>query len=229
LNRILYTAIILLLPLISLKSQENGNERFVQLSGIITDQARRPVQGVAVISRKLHRAALSENTGIYSITTSPGDTVFFRAIGYKRYHTVIPTDYRDRHCMADIILETDTISIPEVKILPWRTYSEFLADIAKERVKDPTVEYMNENLASIYVAITNDVNIGISPEAGYKTVMEQNFTAMTSRNMYPVNNILNPMAWVKFVHEIRNGLLKNKTFKKPEPAKVVKKKKPARK
>lgn len=228
-NRILYTAIILLLPLISLKSQENGNERFVQLSGIITDQARRPVQGVAVISRKLHRAALSENTGIYSITTSPGDTVFFRAIGYKRYHTVIPTDYRDRHCMADIILETDTISIPEVKILPWRTYSEFLADIAKERVKDPTVEYMNENLASIYVAITNDVNIGISPEAGYKTVMEQNFTAMTSRNMYPVNNILNPMAWVKFVHEIRNGLLKNKTFKKPEPAKVVKKKKPARK
>jgi hypothetical protein len=229
LNRILYTAIILLLPLISLKSQENRNERFVQLSGIITDQARRPVQGVAVISRKLHRAALSENTGIYSITTSPGDTVFFRAIGYKRYHTVIPTDYRDRHCMADIILETDTISIPEVKILPWRTYSEFLADIAKERVKDPTVEYMNENLASIYVAITNDVNIGISPEAGYKTVMEQNFTAMTSRNMYPVNNILNPMAWVKFVHEIRNGLLKNKTFKKPEPAKVVKKKKPARK
>ncbi len=228
-NRILYTAIILLLPLISLKSQENRNERFVQLSGIITDQARRPVQGVAVISRKLHRAALSENTGIYSITTSPGDTVFFRAIGYKRYHTVIPTDYRDRHCMADIILETDTISIPEVKILPWRTYSEFLADIAKERVKDPTVEYMNENLASIYVAITNDVNIGISPEAGYKTVMEQNFTAMTSRNMYPVNNILNPMAWVKFVHEIRNGLLKNKTFKKPEPAKVVKKKKPARK
>lgn len=228
-NRILYTATFLLLPLISLKSQENENERFVQLSGIITDQARRPVQGVAVISRELHRAAISEYTGIYSITTTPGDTVLFRAIGYKRYHTVIPPDYRDRHCMVDIILETDTISIQEVKILPWRTYSEFLADIAKEREKDPTVEYMNENLASIYVAITSDVNVGISPEAGYKTVMEQNFSAMTTRNMYPVNNLLNPIAWVKFVHEVRNGLLKNKTFKKPEAAKVVKKKKPARK
>jgi hypothetical protein len=229
LNRILYTAIFLLLPHISLTCQENGNERFVQLSGIITDQARRPVQGVAVISRKLHRAAVSERTGIYSITTTPGDTVLFRAIGYKRYHTVIPSDYPDRHCMADIILETDTILIQEVKILPWKTYSEFLADIAKEREKDPTVEYMNENLASIYVAITNDVNVGISPEAGYKSVMEQNFSAMTTRNMYPVNNLLNPMAWVKFVHEVRNGLLKNKTFKKPEPAKVVKKKKPAKK
>ena len=228
-NRILYTAIFLLLPHLSLISQENGNERFVQLSGFITDQAHRPVQGVAVISRKLHRAAVSERTGIYSITTTPGDTVLFRAIGYKRYHTVIPPDYSDRHCMVDIILETDTIPIQEVKILPWRTYSEFLADMTKERKKDPTVEYMNENLASIDVAITNYVNVGISPEAGYKTVMEQNFSAMTTRNMYPVNNLLNPMAWVKFVHEVRNGLLKNKTFKKPEPAKVVKKKKPARK
>jgi hypothetical protein len=225
LNKFINTALLLLLPLIPLKSQVTGYEKFVQLSGIITDKYHTPVQGVAVISRKLHRASISEYTGIYSITTTPGDTVFFRAVGFKRYHTVIPADYEDKHCKADIVLETDTIPIAEVKILPWRTYSEFLADVTREKPKDPTIEYMNENLASIYVAITNDISVGITPEAGYKYAMEQNFSAMSTRNMFPVNNLLNPIAWVKFVSEVRNGLLKNKSFKKPEPAKVVKKKK----
>jgi hypothetical protein len=184
-----------------------------------------PVQGVAVISRNLRRAAISEATGIYSITTTPGDTVIFRAVGFKRYHTIIPQDYEDKHCKADIILETDTIPIAEVKILPWRTYSEFLAEVTKEKPKDPTIEFMNENLASIYVAISNDVNVGISPEAAFKYATEQNFSAMSTRNMYPVNNLLNPIAWVRFINDVKHGLLKNKTYNKPEPAKVIKKKK----
>jgi signal peptidase I len=225
LNKFKYTALLLLLPIIPIKSQVNGFERFVQLSGIITDKSQSPVQGVAVISRKLHRAAISESTGIYSITTTPGDTVVFRAVGFKRYHTIIPSDYDDKHCKADIILETDTIPIAEVKILPWRTYSEFLAEVTKEKPKDPVIEYMNENLASIYVAITNEVNVGITPEAAFKYATEQNFSAMSTRNMFPVNNLLNPIAWVKFISDVKHGLLKNKSFNKPEPAKVVKKKK----
>jgi hypothetical protein len=224
LNKTLYIAFFLLLPFIPAECQVTGYDKYVQLSGIITDNADRPVQGVAVFSRKLRRAAVSENTGIYSITTTPGDTVFFRAIGYKRYHTIIPSDYEEKHCKADISLEIDTIPIAEVKIMPWRTYGEFLADLVKERPKDPKIDYMNENLASIYVAISNDFNVGISPEAGYKYAMEQNFNAMATRNMYPVNNLFNPIAWVKFISEVRHGLLKNKSYKKPEQAKVIKKK-----
>jgi hypothetical protein len=225
LNKYLYTAFLLLLPFITLRSQTNGHERFVQLSGIITDKSYRPVQGVAVISKKLHRGAVSESSGIYSITTTPGDTVFFRAVGYKRYHTIIPETFEARRCMVDIALETDTIPIAEVTILPWRTYSEFIQEMTAERPKDPKIEYMNENLASIYVAITNDIGVRVTPEAGYRYAMQQNFTAMSQRNMYPYNNLLNPIAWVKFLSEAKRGLLKNKTFKKPEPAKVVKKKK----
>jgi hypothetical protein len=208
-----------------LSSQIIGQERFVQLSGIITDRSYKPVQGVAVISKKLHRGAVSENSGIYSITTIPGDTVFFRAIGFKRYHTIIPEDYEDKHCMVDIALEADTIPIAEVKILPWRTYTEFIQDMTREKPKDPKIEYMNENLASIYVAVSNDIGVRLSPEAGYRYAMQQNFTAMTQRNMYPYNNLLNPIAWVKFISGVKNGLFRNKTFKMPEPAKVVKKKK----
>ncbi len=223
-NNILNTVFFLFIFFVPVAGQAT-QERFVQLSGIITDEAQNPVQGVAVISKKMQRGSVSERSGIYSITSTPGDTVFFRILGFKRYHTVIPETYSDRRCMVDIVLEADTISIAEITIFPWRNYDEFIKDVTKEKPVDPLVENMNENLASIYVAITNQSNLNISPEAGYRYTMEQNFTSMSGRNQYPVNNLLNPFAWSKFISEVKRGLFKNQSYKKPQQAKVIKKKK----
>ena len=46
---------------------------------------------------------------------------------------------------------------------------------------DPLIENMNDNIASIYVAIANQSGIKLSPEAGYRYAMEQNFNAMATR------------------------------------------------
>ncbi len=229
LNKSLYTAVLFIFSILPLKSQDEVTERFIQVSGIIIDESRNPVQGVGVISKKLRRGTISEKTGIYSITSTPGDTIFYRAMGYKRYHTIIPPDFEGRHCMVDIVLESDTITIEEVRILPWRTYNEFIKEMTKERPIDPIVENMNKNLASIYVAVTNQTGVRVSPEAGYRYAMEQNFSSMATKNQYPVNNLLNPFAWAKFFKEVKKGLLKNQTTTKPTPAKPVKKKKKSEK
>lgn len=220
----LYIVFFLITAIIpAVYSQENEKEKYVQVSGIITDASFRPVPGVSIISRKLRRATISEPTGIYSITSTPGDTVFFRALGYKRYHTVIPVGYQERNANVDIVLEIDTINIEPVTIMPWKTYSEFLRDITKERPVDPIIENMNENIASIYVAIANETNVRVSPESGYRYAMSQNFNAVATRNQYPVNNLLNPFAWAKFINGIKKGMLKNQKITRPEPAKVRKK------
>ena len=190
---------------------------------MVSDVNYVPMPGVAVMSKKLHRGTVSEHTGIYSLTSTPGDTIYFRALGFKRYHTVIPVDYQQRHCLVDIVLEADTIPISEVTILPWKTYSEFIKDMTREKPVDPLVENMNENLASIYVAVRNETGTTISPEVGFKYAMAQNFNAMATRNQYPVNNLLNPFAWAKFVKEVKNGLFKNQKFNKPTKTKVRKK------
>lgn len=201
-------------------------ERYVQVSGIITDMNQRPVQGASIISKRLHRGTVSESTGIYSITSTPGDTIFFRALGYKRYHTLIPNDYKERNATVDIMLEADTIEIEQITILPWKTYSEFLMDVTRERPVDPLIENMNDNIASIYVAIANESGVKITPEAGYKYVMEQNFNSMATRQQYPINNLLNPFAWSKFINSIRHGLLRNQKYDRPSESKVRKKKNP---
>ncbi len=226
---IIYKVIIVLLLFLLLNNNLSSQERFVQVSGIISDVTDNPVPGVAVISKKLRRGTISEATGIYSITSTPGDTILFRALGFKRYHTVVPSDYDKKLCMVDIVLEADTIPIEEVTILPWKTYNEFIQDMTRERPVDQTIENMNENLASIYVAVTNEVGVSITPEAGYRYAMEQNFNAMATRYQYPVNNLLNPFAWVKFIDGIKNGLFKNKSNTKTRPAKAIKKKRKKRK
>jgi hypothetical protein len=216
-------ALLLLLSFSAIKGQTNEQERYVQVNGIITDASFRPVGGVAVVSKKLKRGILSERTGIYSITSTPGDSIFFRALGFKRYYTIIPETYESRHCEVDIVLAVDTIQIQEVNVMPWKNYSEFIKDVTKEHPVDPLIENMNDNIASIYVAIANQSGARVSPEAGYRYAMEQNFGAMATRGQYPINNLLNPFAWSKFIKGIKNGLFKNQKFNKPERAKVRKK------
>jgi hypothetical protein len=46
---------------------------------------------------------------------------------------------------------------------------------------------------------------------------------MATRGQYPINNLLNPFAWAKFVKGIKNGLFKNQKFNKPVKPKVRKK------
>jgi hypothetical protein len=203
--------------------QTNENVRYVQVNGIITDASFKPVGGVAVVSKKLKKGILSERTGIYSITSTPGDSIYFRALGFKRYYTIIPETYEAKHCEVDIVLAIDTIQIQEVNVMPWKNYSEFIKDVTKEHPVDPLIENMNDNIASIYVAIANQGAIISSPEGGYRYAMEQNFGAMATRGQYPINNLLNPFAWSKFIKGIKNGLFKNQKFNKPEKAKVRKK------
>jgi len=217
-----------MISLSSALSQISEREKYVQVSGIITDEFYRPVPGVAVVSKKLKRGTLSERSGIYSITSTPGDTIFFRALGFKRYHTIIPETFEESHCEVDIALENDTIQIKEVNVMPWKNYSEFIKDVTRTRPVDPIIENMNDNIASIYVAISNQSNYKISSEAGFRYAMEQNFTAAATRGQYPINNLLNPFAWSKFINGIKNGLFKNQKFTKPANAKVRKKVKKAK-
>jgi hypothetical protein len=204
--------------------QTTRSERFFQVSGIITDEANNPISNVGVISIKLRRGSISERTGIYSITSTPGDTILFRAVGHKRTLKIIPQNFEGRFFNLDIVMSTDTIHIEDVVILPWKSYDEFIKKITEPLPVDPEIANMNENLASLQAEIANTVGVKITAEAAYRYAMNQNFNAMATRNQYPVNNLLNPFAWAKFFSEVKHGLFKNQTFDKPEKTKTRDKK-----
>lgn len=179
------------------------------------------LSNVGVVSMKLKRGTLSEKSGIYSITSTPGDTILFKALGYKKKFLILPDKLERRHLYIDVMLATDTIQIADVTILPWKNYNEFIRDMTTPVPVDPRIENMNENLASVYVSVANTTGVKITPEAGYRYASEQNFSAMATRGQLPVNNLLNPFAWAKFINGIKSGLLKNQSNSKSEkPARV---------
>ncbi len=217
-RRILYIIFLLFVPAFHAAGQ-NG-ERLIQVSGLITDDRNSPVENCAVISVQLRKASISSKSGIYSVTSQPGDTILFRALGFRQGLSVIPASFGGKFFTADIRLESDTIMIDEVVILPWKNYHEFIKEMVEERPVDPLITNMNENLASIYASATNEAGYTITPEAGFKYAMEQNFNALATRNQYPFNNLLNPIAWAKFFSEVKNGLLRNQDYTKPARNKV---------
>ncbi len=206
--------------------QNQQTERFFQVTGLITDEDFRPLPNVGVVSFRLRRGTLSERTGIYSITSTPGDTIFFRALGFKKRYLVLPGDFEGRLFTLDVALEQDTIPIENVVVMPWKTYSEFIKDMSKTTSLSPEIENMNRNLESVAEAVTNAKNVRITPEAGYRYAMQQNFNMTATRNQGPVNNLLNPFAWAKFISGIKNGLFRNQESEKSaRKAKTNRKKK----
>jgi len=209
------------LSAIIVNCQTAESERFFQVSGFITDEDSNPISNAGVVSMKLKRGAISERSGIYSITSTPGDTILFKALGFKKKFLVLPAAFEGRFLNADIILSTDTIPIAGVDILPWKNYSEFIRDMTDPVPVPPEIENMNDNLASIYAQVANTTGVRITPEAGYKYASEQNFSGMSTRGQLPVNNLLNPFAWAKFINGVKNGLLKNQRSEKPvKPSKA---------
>jgi hypothetical protein len=112
-------------------------------------------------------------------------------------------------------MSTDTIPIENVVVLPWKNYNEFIKAMTTPAPLSPEIENMNENLANIEKAVSNTTGVKITPEAGYRYAMQQNFNTMATRNQSPVNNLLNPFAWAKFINGVKNGLFKNQHFDKP--------------
>lgn len=224
-SRSFYILIFLLLTLCILTGQAQEKERFFQVSGIITDEESNALSNVGVISLKLRRGTLSEKTGIFSITSTPGDTIFFRALGFKKKFVILPRDFEGRHFNLDIALSLDTIPIENVVVMPWKSYSDFIKDMSKPAPIDAEIENMNKNLASVAEAVANTRGVKITPEAGYRYAMEQNFNMIATRNQYPVNNLLNPFAWAKFINGVKNGLFKNQQINKPAKIKAKNKKK----
>lgn len=227
-NRVLYIVFFSVLPVFVINGQVATGDKYIQVSGIITDEESHPVPHVSIISHKLRRGTLSELTGVYSIISLPGDTIYLSALGYKNTEVFVPQNVEGRQFTKDIVLPFDTIPIKDVVILPWKTYEEFKRDMLTEEPMKPEIKNMYDNLAALQQSILNSSGSRISSESGYRYAMQQNFTSMSTRNQYPVNNLLNPFAWAKFFNGVKHGLLKNQknTQTSSTKAKVKKKKVP---
>jgi hypothetical protein len=183
------------------------DRKYIQIDGIVYDEQGNPLSNISIMSMALRKGATSRNSGIYSVISTPGDTVIFTAMGFKNTLLPIPSDFEGTRYLKDVFLEYDTISIHDVLVLPWGSYAEFKKAVVETDFHDYEVENMTENLVLLQKQIIE--SSGLSPEAAYRHVARQYTNAAYTRNQFPENNLLNPFAWSKFIKGLREGLLKN--------------------
>lgn len=81
----------------------------------------------------------TDETGTFSITVLPNDTLTISYIGYKTLTYVSPQQNSGKY-LIKFKLYTDSITLQEVEIFPWPTYDEFKKAFAELKEHEPEIK-----------------------------------------------------------------------------------------
>jgi len=206
-HKLIKTVVVFSCLLVSASGIADGQERqYIQFSGFVMNEESEPLPYVHIISMQTRRGTISDRNGIFSIITEPQDTIIFSSVGYKLTYFELPTLILDYHYTHDVIMERDTILLEEVIVFPWPTYEEFKEAFLSLELPEDDYDFAIRNLAIIQAQIEgNEIP---SPGVAYKQVMEKQLLQNYTYGQYPINNLLNPLAWARFFDALKRGKLR---------------------
>lgn len=194
-------------------AQNTANKDLVQFSGVVVSgDSLQPIAFTSIMIRGTSRGTISDYYGFFSFVAKKRDTIEFAAIGYKRNVFVIPDTLTDFRCSLIQILKPDTVLLKEVKIFPWPTKEQFKEAFVRLRAPYDDLTRAERNLDRQQL----EYLASITPMDGsmnFKWQMQQQSSQLYYAGQLPPNNLMNPVAWAKFVQMWQNGEFKSKDYK----------------
>jgi hypothetical protein len=204
--------LIIIISLLICSLAQSQPEKLIQLSGVVKNEYLQPIQFAHIVIKNKNRGTISDMRGMFSFVVEPKDTVLFTAVGFKRVALVIPDTLSRYHLPVDIYMETDTIWIEEVIILPWKTYEEFREAFLSLELPDNDLNRAYRNIALIKTQMYMASNKP-DPEMNYQYMLKEQYNQLYSKGQIPYYSIFNPLRWVEFFKYIEEGRFKNKNKK----------------
>ena len=204
--------IIVVLVLIICELSYSQREKLIQLSGVVRNEFLQPVQFAHIVIQNKNRGTISDLNGMFSFVVESLDTVLFTAVGFKRVGLVIPDTLTRYHLSVDIYMETDTIWIEEVIILPWKTYEEFREAFLSLELPDNDLKRAYRNIALIkdqiyYNPYYSDIP---DPELNYQYTLREQYNELYTKGQLPYYSIFNPLRWAEFFKYLEEGRFRRK-------------------
>jgi hypothetical protein len=188
--------------------EANDSSKYVQFSGFVIDSdSLIPVPYAGVYNKTRKSGRLADLYGYFSIVASPGDVIRFTSVSYKDSYMTIPDTISGSRYTMYFMMETDTFLIQPVYIYPWPSQEEFADAFVNFDVPDDDLERAKDNLAQ---ADMRDRMLGTPGDGGvnFKWSMAQHQQKLYYSGQAPPINLLNPIAWSKFVKAWKNGEFK---------------------
>jgi hypothetical protein len=202
-------AIFLLVSFQTLFGQAKSidTSRIIQLSGVvISEETLEELPYVTVFNKTLRKGVISDYYGYFSLISFPGDTIVFANLGFKKSSFIIPDTLKQNRYSLIHIIPADTLQLKEVTIYPWPSREEFANAFINMRPYDDAIRKAQQELSGESLAFAA-ARIQTDPSLAYGNSINQRYSQLYSSNQVPVNNLLNPYAWSKFLKDWKEGKL----------------------
>lgn len=205
--------IILLICFIQLGNAQT-DKKVIQFSGVVVNgDSLQPVPYTNISLKGSNHGTMSDYFGFFSVVAESYDTIVFSSLGFRRSQYIIPGDLKENHYSIIQMLQKDTILLRETVIFPWPTKEQFEIAFVNLQVPDDDLERARKNLSQDKI-ISISSTMPMDASMNYKNSTQQFNTKLYNAGQIPMNNLLNPIAWAKFVQAWKNGDFKRKSTDK---------------
>lgn len=205
--------IISLVAANQLCAQEEGNDDLIQFSGVtISRDSLFPVPFATILVKNTDRGTTSDYYGYFSFVAKKGDTITFSSISYKDGQFIVSDTLEGFRYSLIQTMSRDTIELATVDIYPWPTPQQFREAFLNLDIPDDDLEIARRNLSEEYLEDRLD-RAPMTASMNFRWTNQQRsnqlYYAGQSR-MNNLSNLLNPIAWAKFIEAWKRGDFKRK-------------------
>jgi CarboxypepD_reg-like domain len=182
----------------------------IQFSGVVVEgDSLKPVPYTSILVKNSNRGTISDYFGYFSFVAQTSDTILFSAIGYTNARFIIPDTLTTNKYSLIQVLNSDTIYLKEATVFPWPTKEQFKHAFLRLELPEDDLARAEKNMQRSDIR-ERMVGMAMDASLNYKYSQQQYQSKLYYAGQYPPNNLLNPLAWAKFVQAWKNGDFKNK-------------------
>ena len=194
----------------TLFAQAQKNHKLIQFSGVVVSgDSLKPIPFVNIMIKNTYHGTVSDYYGYFSFVAQENDVIEFSALGYKKNSFVIPDSLMEARYSLIQMLNGDTILLNAAVIYPWPTKEQFKQAFINLELPNDDMARAQRNLDREAMRQRGD-GIAMDGAMNQKYYMQQRNSRMYYAGQLPPNNLLNPIAWAKFIAAWKNGDLKRK-------------------
>ena len=213
-KHLLYIALFAFFPgLLSAQQKvawQDGKRDLVQFSGVIVESdSLRPIPYTSILVKNSYKGTVSDYFGYYSFVAQEGDTIEFTAIGFNAAVFIIPDTLTNNKYSLIQVLRLDTVNLALTEVYPWPTKEQFKKAFLNLQLPEDDIVRADRNMARADVK-ERMTGMAMDASLNYKYSQQQYQSKLYYAGQLPPNNLLNPLAWAKFIKAWKNGDFKKK-------------------